>query len=238
MKNISFILLLAISLPAIAQHENMGNVFPEITHVIGGSFQKFDGLNSRIANFPQYKQLPDYAAMLELGWFKMRKRVISTGGINVASSMGANHDKRSSTIRFIGGHADVGYNLLTSDRVILYPLAGLGYEMYQARFFKDNSAVDFDNAAGSSTVQNNLHSFDLRNAFFNYRFGFGIAFKHPRYPSGTIGIQAGYTGSFQSNPWKSSQDQTLGNAPEDKLSRFYVGLVLTGRPGMMGSMKH
>ncbi len=116
---------------------------------------------------------------------------------------------------------------------MLYPLVGLGFEKYQARFFKYNSSVDFDDVLSSSTVQNNIHSLDLTNSFFNYRFGFGVAFKNPKFPSSSIGIQAGYTGSFQSNAWKSNQDQSLQNAPEDKLSRFYFGLVLTGRPGYM-----
>ncbi len=88
---ISFVLLMATALPALAQHEGMESFMPDITHIIGGSFQKFDGLNSRIANLPQYKQLPNYAAMLELGWFKQRGRLISTGGFTAASSMGANH---------------------------------------------------------------------------------------------------------------------------------------------------
>lgn len=232
MKNIAIILLLISAMPAFAQHDNMMDFMPDITHAIGGSYQKFNGLNGRIANFPQYKQLPNYAATLELGWFKEHGQVITMGGFTAGSSMGADHDKRSSNIRFIGVHLDLGYNLLRSGRVLLYPMVGLGLEKYQARFFRDNSAVDFDDVLNSPTAQNNIHSLDLTNGFFNYRAGFGVAFRNPKYPSSTLGIQAGYTGSFTSNPWKSNQTQSFSNAPEDRLSRFFVALIVTGRPGM------
>jgi opacity protein-like surface antigen len=240
MKHLCFVLLLAASFPAMAQHGDMGNFFPSITHELGGSFQKFDGLNSRIATLPQYKQLPAYASMLELGWFKQQRQFIMTGGFTAASSMGADHDKRSSTIRFLGVHADLGYDVLNSSRVMLYPMVGLGLEKYQARFFKDNSSVAFDDLISSPTVQNDIRSLDLTNGFFNYRLGLGVGFKSPKYPSNSIGIQVGYSGSFKSNPWKSNQNQTLAGAPEDKVSRFSVGIILIGRPGSMkqGSMKH
>ncbi|MBK8495698.1 MAG: hypothetical protein IPL50_12275 [Chitinophagaceae bacterium] len=39
--------------------------------------------------------------------------------------------------------------------------------------------------------------------------------------------QASYTGSFSSQAWKSSERQELANAPEDRLSRFNVGLVFS-----------
>jgi len=47
-----------------------------------------------------------------------------------------------------------------------------------------------------------------------------------------MGIQAGYAGSFEARPWRSNEGQSLANAPEDKLSQFFVALVFTSMPKM------
>jgi hypothetical protein len=230
MRNALLLLLLAVSLSSAAQDSKDAHFFPEFSHAIGGSYQKFNGLNSRVAGLPQYKQLPTYAATLELGWFKERNNLISNAGLTAGSSMSGDRDKRSSTIRFVGVHAEVGYNVLQSKMLMLYPLAGLGVEMYQALFYKDNSAVDFNDVLASSTVENNIRSVAFKNTFFNYRLGLGFAVKSPKHPSNSIGIQAGYTGSFTDRAWKSNEGQSLSNAPTDKLSRVYAGLIVIMRP--------
>ena len=153
--------------------------------------------------------------------------------------MSGDRNEKSSSLRSMGVHAEIGYNLLNSKMVLLYPLAGLGYEMYQARFFKDNSSVDFNDVLQSSTVQNSITPVTFKNSFFNYRLGFGISLKSPKYPSNSIGLQAGYVGSFSSISWRGNDNQDLMNAPKDKLSRIYVGLVLAFSPwGMMKDMHH
>ncbi|MEO6539420.1 MAG: hypothetical protein ABIN74_00460, partial [Ferruginibacter sp.] len=67
-----------------------------------------------------------------------------------------------------------------------------------------------------------------------YRLGMGIGFKSPDGNHG-IGVQAGYTGSFKDQAWKSAENQTLNGAPVDDLKRFSVSLVFTGN--MMGMGK-
>lgn len=129
---------------------------PQMMHGIGASFQEFEGLNSRISNFPQYKELRDHMGTLQLGWLKERNRLISGFAFSIGSSMSGDRDKKSSNLRFFGFNADIGYNVLNSQRMMLYPLVGLGYEKYQARFFKDNSGVDFDDVLESPVVQNTL----------------------------------------------------------------------------------
>src|ERR1700710_1925173 len=100
--------LVAIALNCTAQNGKKDKFEPMISHSIGGSFQKFDGLNSRAAGLPQYKQLKNYAATLGLGWLKERNRFISGGGLVLGSSMSGDHDKKSSTIRYFGLNADIG----------------------------------------------------------------------------------------------------------------------------------
>lgn len=241
MKCIFSLLLLAMTSGVFAQEYNKhdkgddkdGKYMPMVTHVIGGSFQKFDGLNGRVANLPQYKQLRDYTATLGLGWLKERNQFISGGGITVGSSMSGDRDKRSSTIRYLGLNADIGYDLLKSDRVMLYPMAGIGYQKYQAIFYRDNSAVDFDDILESPSAQNNIRSVRFNNSFVVYRLGVGFSVRSPKYPSSSIGIQAAYTGSFKKNSWKSNENQTLGNAPQDRINQFVVGLVFTSKPMFM-----
>lgn len=209
-----------------------GGVKPMITRSLGGSFQKFDGLNSRVAGLPQFKPLKEYTATLGLGWMKERKRVVSAGGITVGSSMSGDKDERSSTIRYIGLNADLGYDVISAERVMLYPLVGLGFQHYQAIFYKDNSAVPFDDVLSSPTVQNNIRSVRFNNSFFVYRAGIGFNVKSPKNPANSIGLQAGYTGSFKDQSWKSNENQALGNAPKDNIGQFFVSLVLTSQPWM------
>jgi len=222
---------LALSFLSVnAQTQSRSEIIPTFTHGIGISFQKFEGLNSRIANYPEYKPLKEAAALLHLGVVKEYKQVISDMGIFAASSMSGDRDKRSITIRFACVNANIGYDVLKSESVMLYPLAGLGFEIYQARFFKDNSAVAFDDVLQSPTVQNNIRSVDFKNAFFTYNLGFGIGLTSAKHRGASVGLKAGYTGSFKTRSWRSSEGQLLQNAPTDNLGRFHVSLVLGQQP--------
>lgn len=232
---ISILLLAAtISLSAYAQpgKKDNGMLMPMTTQGIGISFQKFDGLNSRIANFPQYKKLNDHMWTLSLGSIKERNNFISAFTVTGGSSMSGDRDKKSSAIRSLGGGIDFGYDVIPAKQIMLYPTVGIGFEGYQARFYKDNSAVDFDVVLGSPTAQNNIRSVKFNNSFLTYRFGLGFAFKNPKLTN-AIGIQAGYVGSFKDRSWKSSENQSLAGSPKDGLSRFNVSLIMMGMPKMM-----
>lgn len=235
MKRIVSLLLICTCLTAAAQekkHEWNEMDFPEISRAIGVSFQKFEGLDSRIANNTQLKELRHATGVLQLGWFKERKQFITQANIMGGSSMSGDRDKRSSTIRYLGVAADIGYDVLKNDKVALFPLVGLGYQGYQARFYRDNSGVNFNDVVNSTAVSNAIKPVVLTNGFFNYRFGLGIAATSPKNGC-SIGIQAVYTGSFKDREWKSSDNQTLANAPADNLSQIYAGLVFTCRPFYM-----
>jgi hypothetical protein len=233
MKTIFPLLLVIICASSYAQDNNTkADMFPEMSRAAGVSFQKFDGLNSRIANFPQYKELRNATGVLQLGWFNETKQFISQINLMGGSSMSGDRDKRSSTIRYLGVAADIGYDVIKDQKIALYPLAGLGYQKYQARFFRDNSSVGFNEVLQSPTIQNNLHSLDLTNGFFNYRLGLGIAARSVKHHC-SIGMQAIYTGSFSDHAWKSNQGQMLQGAPEDNLSQIYAGVVFTCRPFFM-----
>ncbi|MEO5684329.1 MAG: hypothetical protein ABIQ88_16935 [Chitinophagaceae bacterium] len=237
MKTIVSLLLVCICLTSFGQEDKKSDDFPYMSRGIGASFQKFDGLNSRIANFPQYKEVRDVTGVLQLGWIKERRQFISQFNIMAGSSMSGDRDKRSSTIRYIGAGADIGYDFIKSERVALYPLVGLGYQKYQARFFRDNSGVNFNDVVNSPTVQNNLKPLELTNGFFNYRLGLGISAKSSKHDC-SIGLQAMYTGSFKDHAWKSGNEQSLSNAPEDKLSQIYAGLIFICKPFAMMKRGH
>ena len=233
MKTTIVLCLFAISSTVIAQETKKSGVQPYMMHGIGASFQEFDGLNSRIADFPQYKELGDHMATLQLGWLKEHDRVISAFSLLAGSSMGADKDERSSTIRFLGVGADLGYNVLNSARIKLYPMVGIGFEKYQAKFFKDNSAVDFNDVLESSAVQNNLRPGEFKNSFVTYRAGGGLSFTCPKMPAHSVGLQAGYVGSFKDHAWRSEYNQDVKNAPEDGIGRVFVSVVFLTRPGFM-----
>lgn len=218
---ISFII---ISASAVAQKDQNDDFVPQFTHGIGVSMQKFDGLNSRISKFSQYKKLPDYTGTLELGMLKERHRFVSDMNLMIGSSL-SDHDKKGSVIRFFGINIGFGYDLLKDKNMLLYPLAGLGFEGFQARFYRDNSSVSFDSLLQTPSAQSSLHSVDFTNYFFSYRLGLGFSIRSDKHPFGSIGLQAVYTGSFTDHAWKSNQSQSLRDAPDDRLSQFHIALI-------------
>lgn len=229
MKTFAIACLLVLTFSAYSQERKSGYAL-RMTHGIGGSYQEFNGLNERMSAFPQYDALKNYYGTLNLGWSKEVKRFIHTLDLTAGSTMTGKRNRRSSTVRFLGVSTDIGYDVIKNDRVMLYPLAGVGFEKYQALFFKDNSGVDFNAVAGSTAVQESIGPVDFKNNFFNYRFGIGAQFSSKMFPAHSIGLQAGYTGSFTNRAWKSNYYQQLANAPQDDISRFYVTLLFGFSP--------
>jgi len=233
MKRMMLVLLSGICLSATAQEKKKERKSSMImTKSIGVSFQRFGDLNQRIAPYSQYKPLKDYMWTLGLGSIHTMNNFVSGFSVTGGSSLSGDRDKKSSAMRFLSAGLDLGYDVIPSDKVMLYPTVGVGVETYRATFYKDVSAVDFDDVLTSPTVQNSIRSVKFNNTFATYRFGLGFALKSPK-GDGTIGLQLGYTGSFKDNRWKSSDNQTLADAPLDNLSRFNVGIVFGGGGMMM-----
>ncbi|MBS1750867.1 MAG: hypothetical protein JST63_13260 [Bacteroidetes bacterium] len=216
--------------------KNMDKYLPSMTRSLGGSFQQFDKLNGRVANLPQYKSLKGYTATLGLGVMREMNKVVSDMNINIGSSLSAHRDRKSSTIHYIGFNANIGYNVLDEKLITLYPFVGLGYQMYQAIFYRDNTGVNFDDVLRLPLVQEGINPIKFNNDFLVYHAGIGILLKSERYPSNAIGLKAGYTGSFRKNGWRSKEGQVLNNAPKDGISQFYFSLVLSSAPWQM--MRH
>lgn len=243
MKTIMLIACSMLSLTAMSQekYQNKGkwgkmkSMMPVMTRGIGVSFQNFDDLNHRIAGFPQYKGLNNRMWTISAGSMHNMNNFVSQMTITAGSSLTGDPDERSSTLRTIGGGIDFGYDVIPSQRVMVYPMVGLGAETSHAVYYRDVTAVEFDAAANSTTVQNSIRKTKFVNSAFTYRLGLGIAFKAPD-NKGSIGLQAGYVAGFHDEKWKSYENQTLNNAPHDKVQRFAVSLVFTGGGKMMGKM--
>ena len=235
-----FIALSIFSLSAMAQEKTdkkatwskMKSSMPIMMNGVGVSFQNFDALNNRIVGFPQYKGLNNRIWTLTAGSMHVDKNFVSQMSITAGSSLTGNPSKKSSTLRTIGGGMDLGYDVIPSKMVMLYPLVGLGAETFHAIYYKDVNAVDFDAVANSSTVQNNIRKTKFVNSAFTYRLGLGFSVKSPK-DDGTIGLQAGYVSGFHDEKWKSAEYQNLSNAPQDVIKRFSVSLIFTGGK-MMG----
>ncbi len=194
---------------------------------IGVSYQKFNGLNDRIKMHPQYESMKEVMGTLGLGSIMQHNHFVAVNGLTVGYSMSGKRNKKSSSLGFIGLNADFGYNFFKKeDRVQLYPTVGVGVEGYRARFNKDVSAVPFDDVLQSNTTQNNIRSLTFMSGYFTYRFGLNLAV-NSKDKSGAIGLQAGYTGGFNDSPWKTTENQTLLNAPNDKLSRLFANIFIT-----------
>lgn len=237
MRSIILVCLLVAVVPAFSQYKHSAADAPYGTFGIGVGFQDFEAINNRIENYPQYKQLRDVTGLLQLGWIKEKRRVISIFNVMAGSTMSGDRDKRSSVVKFIGVQGDIGYDVIKNDRVMLYPYAGIGYEWYKARFFRDVSSVEFDDVLENVNTRDAIKSTDLKNAFFLYQVGLGFAVKNPRNPNKLIGIQAAYSGSFEDRTWRSNENQVLTGSPEDDLGRFHISLILGAKPQMMHTGK-
>ena len=212
--------------------EKMKQYMPVMTKSAGVSFQKFTGLNDRINGFSQYKTLPDHVYTLSLGSMHNIKNFVSQLNVTAGSSLTGEPEERSSTVRMLGGSFDLGYDVIPSKMVMLYPMAGVGIETYHGIFYKDVNATSFNEVANFPSQQNNIRSVKFTNTFGTYRFGLGVALKSPN-GNHSIGLQSIYSGSFKDDkPWKSAEGQTLAGAPVDDLKRISVSLVITGN--MMG----
>ena len=214
--------------PGKKQHwDKMKKYKPLMTRGVGVSIQQFKGLKSRMTAFSQYDALKNHMYTISLGSMHVMNNFVSQSTITAGSSLTGHPDEKSSTMRFLSGGFDLGYDVIPAERVMLYPMVGIGAEHYHAIFYKDVNGVNFNDVANSPTVQNNIRSLKFINTFFTYRLGLGIAFKAPN-SNHSIGLQGGYTAGFKKKSWKSSENQTLAGAPDDGLKRFSVSLVFTG----------
>ncbi|MBS1927736.1 MAG: hypothetical protein IT254_01530 [Chitinophagaceae bacterium] len=216
--------------------KKQGDDWMMFTRGIGVSFQNFDGLNDRLKGFSQYKELRDHAFTLSLGTLNQYKNFISGFEVTGGSSMSGHRDKKSSTTRFLGAAVDFGYDVIPSKKIVLYPYLGIGGESYWAKFFKDNSGVDFDDVAGSPAIQNAIRPVSFNNGWFGWRGGIGVGIRNSSGNSLAM-LKAGYTGSFKDRAWKSSDNQTLNGAPKDGLNRWFVSIVLGDLKGKANKMK-
>jgi hypothetical protein len=216
---------LAIACNAFSQAKKSVEFIPQLTSGIGVSLQQFNGLNDRIKKYPVYRPLDGYALTLELGTLNQYKRFMSDMNLLGGSSF-SGHSGRGSVVRYLAVNIGWGYDLVQEKNILIYPMVGLEGEIFQARFFRDNSSVPFDNLVQDPTVQNDLTSLDFVNRFFSYRLGVGFSLSSERHRSGTIGLRAFYTGSFVKQPWKSRQGQKLADVPYDHLSQFHFALII------------
>ena len=115
MKTIISLLFIGSCLSCFAQ-ENKMDFFPEMSRGAGISFQKFDGLNNRIANFPQYKQIRNATGVLQLGWFKESHQFISQINFMGGSSMSGDRDMGSRASERAGGIDGVPIGRLAGGR--------------------------------------------------------------------------------------------------------------------------
>ncbi len=240
MKTIMLIALSVFSLSAMAQEKTdkkakwskMKSMKPIMTHGIGVSFQNFDNLNHRIAGFPQYDGLNNRIWTISAGSMHVMNNFISQMTVTAGSSLTGKPSEKSSALRTIGGGFDLGYDLIPSETLMLYPLVGIGAETFHAIYYRDVNAVEFDAVANSTTLQNSIRKTKFVNSAFTYRLGLGMAVKSPS-GHGTIGLQAGYVSGFHDERWKSAEYQDLNNAPHDIIKRFSVSLIFSGGK-MMG----
>ena len=218
--------LILFPLMTKAQNKPKAKLKKYFYHSHGISFQKFDNLNKRIVAYPQFEQPKNSTGTLQFGMFAERNRLITSYSINAGSSISGDRDKRSANTGYFGLSADVGYNLLKSTRISLYPFAGLGYETFKVKFNRDVSTIPFDSVLLSNNAQQGVENLVFNNSFMIYRLGVGMVFTSKKNVRNSIGLQVDYSGSFKENDWKINKSQTLLNSPKDMLSKIAMRLLI------------
>lgn len=227
MKTISLLIfLLSFSMLANAQAAKKKNVKRTLYHSHGISFQRFDNLNKRVAANSQFESLKSSTGTFEFGVITERNKLITGLCVNAGSSLSGNRNKKSSAINYWGLASDAGYNLLKSNRLSLYPFAGIGYEKYKVIFNKDISSVPFDSVLQNVYIQQQVQNISFTNSFFIYRLGIGINVTSKKHLQNSVGLQVGYTGSFSAYEWKINKSQTLFNSPDDNLSKIFTSIII------------
>lgn len=203
-------------------------------HSHGISFQKFENLNKRITAYPQFEPAKNSTGTLQFGIVAQRKRIINGYSINAGSSLSGDREKKSTGTSFFGISADVGYNILKSTGVLLYPFAGLGYEGYKIKLNRDVSTFPFDSILTSGNFQQRAENLVFNNSFMLYKVGLGLVVTSKKHVRNSIGLQVDYSGSFKSNSWKINKSQMLLNSPKDNLSKIGVSLLIRYQLGRGG----
>ncbi len=221
-----FVAFLFFTIKTDAQTKTQPSLKRYLFHSHGISFQKFSNLNSRIKAYPQYEQLKNTTGTLHFGFFTEYDKFIVGYSANFGSSLSGDKNKKSSSTRFLGGSIDVGYNLIKTSRVSLFPYVGLGYEQFTASFNRDISSVAFDSVLATNNARKNTEQLVFTNAFALYRVGISTFVTSRKRPQSSLGLQVGYTGSFGEKDWKINNTQTLLNSPKDKLSKVSASILI------------
>jgi hypothetical protein len=209
-----------------AQSDKKAKVKRYLYHSHGISFQNFENLNARVALYPQYAKAKSSTGTLQFGVFAQRNRWLTSYSINGGNSLSGDRKKKNSATIFLGSSADLGYNIIQSNRLSIYPFAGFGYENYKLKYNRDISALPFDSVLQSSAYLQEIEQPVFNNAFLAYRFGFGMFVTSRKFQQNSIGLQVGYTGSFGEKDWKANKTQILLNSPQDALAKVFASVLI------------
>lgn len=191
----------------------------------GYHHQSFDGLKSRLLNRSEYQKPGSSMFSFNAGWNIERKHFLFDLNFVFANSFTGDADKRSSSLGLFGTGLHLGYNFCNSQRLRIYPFAGLSYNTYVAKLNKDVSSIPFDSVLQSNAVQQRTEPLDFTNGFLCYQAGIGIdLMKLKGNYLRSIGIRASYSGGFSNETWRINETQLLQNGPVDKVSQFNVSL--------------
>ncbi len=188
----------------------------------GAAGQRFGALNSRIATRPEYQTLRKTEFAISLGFTRELDRFMLNYNLGIASSLSGDKTKKSSNMAIFSGSVNFGYNLSNNNKTRIAPFVGFGVETFKATFNKDLSAIPFDSVLQSTSWQQKTLPLSFTNTFFVYRAGLAIDFISKTDSRFATGIRAGYTGSFRTKAWNINEEQSLSNAPADKLSAWFV----------------
>lgn len=239
MKNLSFLLLMLLQLSAVRAQENkkypkeIGDSTVTFGYVsVGYVHNNFEKLNNVVkATSGLYETVPTQLYSFGLGWVTEHKKskIISVFDFFINNSFTGNRDKKSTNLLNLSANLNIGYNFSKKDNYRLYPYAGVGFNYFKAKLHKDVSGVDFTSVLTNPTTLQSIEPVSVTNNFLNYNVGFGFdLFSKKKDKKDAFGIFVSYQGGFTQRSWKSKDNQTLANAPSDKLGLFTIGLRVGG----------
>ena len=169
------------------------------------------------------------------GYLQLGKLTVGAKG---GGYFGAESRDDDYVYKYGGGNflIDVGYKLLATDRLTVYPVLGVGF--YATEF---NVAVL--GAVDLAQVQKpdlNTSSFNIANVLFDagIRLEYLVSFRSSDVcgkGGAMIGIEAGYQYSPPTDYWKASCGCPVYNVPEYSFKGFYANIIIGGFSGQKSS---
>lgn len=228
MRKIFFAIFFLFAISATAQRKD-SVIEKFVTVYYGLSFNNtnFKNLNNKLSNYSNLYNKPaqNYFGA-HFGFSNISSKLISNFDISIASARNGDASKKSTKSTLLDVSYNVGFIVYKTNRFMFAPSVGLGINSSSIVLNKNISNVSIDSILTSANAQQNSEPIKFANGFAYYKLGasFYLLDKKNHHPM--VEFNLGYLASLKDSYWKVNQEQTIANAPKDKLGLYQIAMLL------------